>query len=54
MKKKWLKIPILLLIVLLLVVLTLVVAIGLNPVVFWVLAVLSAVFAFVILPRIRQ
>lgn len=54
MKAQSLRIPILLLIVVLVVVLTLTVMGLLNPIVFWVLAGLSAIFAFKILPKIEE
>ncbi|MBN1941425.1 MAG: hypothetical protein JW772_04555 [Candidatus Diapherotrites archaeon] len=54
MKKQDLKIPILLLIVLLVAVLTLTVLGLLDPLIFWFLAAASAIFAFIILPKIKQ
>lgn len=54
MKKQFLKISVLLLILVLVVTLTLAVANMLNPIFFWVLAGLAAVFAFKILPRMGQ
>jgi len=53
-KNRVLKIAVLLLILALVAALTLAVANLLNPAVFWVLAGLSAVFAFKILPKIKQ
>jgi len=54
MKKQVLQIIVILLSVLLLVVLTLGVFALIDPIFFWVLAGLSAIFAFKILPKINQ
>ncbi len=54
MRKQDLRIPIALLIIVLLVVLTLTVLNFLNPIYFWVLAGLSAIFAFKVLPGMGQ
>lgn len=54
MKRKNLKIPIMILIVALIVALTLTVMGLLNPIVFWALAGVSAIFAFKILPKMEQ
>jgi len=53
-KNRVLKISVLLLVLALVVSLTLATANLLNPLVFWVLAGISAVFAFKILPKIKQ
>jgi hypothetical protein len=54
MKKQGLQILVLLLVAVLLVALTLTVLSLLDPIFFWVLAGLSAIFAFKVLPRIGQ
>jgi len=54
MKKQNLKFLIVLLIVVLLGALTLTALGMLDPIVFWVLAGVSAVFAFKVLPKIKQ
>lgn len=53
MRKQNLRIPIVLLIIVLIAVLTLMVLGLLNPIYFWVLAGLSALFAFKILPKME-
>ncbi|MFA4855492.1 MAG: hypothetical protein WC634_02815 [archaeon] len=54
MKNLVLKVSVLLLVLALVVSLTLATMKLLNPLVFWVLAGISAVFAFKILPKIKQ
>ena len=54
MKKQALRIPILILIIVLVVALTLTIIGLLNPLVFWGLAGLPAIFAFKILPKLKQ
>ena len=51
LKKKNLKIPVIILIIALLATLTLTVLGQINPMIFWILAGLSAIFAFKILPK---
>ena len=53
MRKQDLRIPLAVLVIVLIVVLTLTVLSILNPIYFWVLAGLSALFAFKILPKME-